>query len=69
VGGAGEEGRNIVVSVKRAGMKPDVVRALHHVCEREKAEIALFISLEQPTPTMVKDSASVGFYQSSNGKK
>jgi hypothetical protein len=50
-------------------MKPDVVRALHHVCEREKAEIALFISLEQPTPTMVKDSASVGFYQSSNGKK
>ena len=37
--------------------------------EREKAEIALFISLEQATPAMVKDAASVGFYQSAAGKK
>jgi site-specific DNA-methyltransferase (adenine-specific) len=45
------------------------VRALNHVREREKAEIALFVSLEQPTPAMVKDAASVGFYESPNGKK
>ena len=37
--------------------------------EREKAEIALYISLEQPIPAMVKDAASVGFYESPNGKK
>src|SRR5215210_1734356 len=61
--------RKILVSVKGGGIKPDDVRALNHVREREKAEIALFISLEQPTPAMVKDAASVGFYESPNGKK
>jgi len=45
------------------------VRALNHVREREKAELALFISLDQPTPAMVKDAASVGFYTSVAGKK
>jgi hypothetical protein len=64
-----KEVRKIVVSVKGGGIKPDDVRALNHVREREKAEIALFISLEQPTPAMVKDAASVGFYESPNGKK
>lgn len=64
-----KEVRQIVVSVKGGGIKPDDVRALNHVREREKAEIALFISLEQPTPAMVKDAASVAFYQSVAGKK
>jgi site-specific DNA-methyltransferase (adenine-specific) len=64
-----KEVRKIVVSVKGGGIKPDDVRALNHVREREKAEIALFISLEQPTPAMVKDAASVGFYESATGKK
>ncbi len=45
-----KEVRKIVVSVKCGGIKPDDVRALNHVREREKAEIALFSSLEQPTP-------------------
>ncbi|MDQ6911940.1 MAG: hypothetical protein M3119_00225 [Verrucomicrobiota bacterium] len=45
------------------------MRALNHVREREKAEIALFISLEKPTPAMVKDAASVGFYESATKKK
>ncbi len=61
--------RKIVVSVKGGGIKPDDVRALNHVREREKAEIALFISLEQPTAAMVKDAVSVGFYESVAGKK
>jgi len=64
-----KEARKIVVSVKGGGIKPDDVRALNHVREREKAEIALFISLEQPTPAMVKDAASVGFYESATRKK
>ena len=64
-----KEARKIVVSVKGGGIKPDDVRALNHVREREKAEIALFISLEQPTPAMVKDAASVGFHTSAAGKR
>ncbi len=34
----------------------------------EKADMALFISLEQATAAMVKDAPSVGFYESPNGK-
>ena len=64
-----KEVRKIVVSVKGGGIKPDDVRALNHVREREKAEIALFISLEQPTPATVKDLASVGFYESATKKE
>jgi len=61
--------RKIVVSVKGGGLKADDVRALNHVREREKAEIALFISLETPTKGMIADAASAGFYESANGRK
>jgi site-specific DNA-methyltransferase (adenine-specific) len=57
-----KEARKIVVSVKGGGLKADDVRALNHVREWEKAEIALFISLEPPTQGMVKDAASAGLY-------
>ncbi len=36
------EVHKIVVSVKGGGVKPDDVRALNHVREREKAELAPF---------------------------
>ena len=65
----GKEARKIVVSVKGGGIKPDDVRALNHVRDREQAEIALFLSLETPTPAMVKDAAAAGFYESATGKK
>jgi DNA modification methylase len=61
--------RKIVVSVKGGGLKADDIRALNHVREREKAEIALFISLEEPTKGMIAEAASAGFYTSANGKK
>ena len=61
--------RIIVVSVKGGGIKADDVRSLMAVREREGAEIALFISLEEPTRGMVKDAASAGFYESATGKK
>lgn len=64
-----KEVRKIVVSVKGGGIKPDDVRALNYVRQREKAEIAPLISLEQPTQAMVKDAASVGFYEGVAGKK
>ena len=62
--------RKIVVSVKGGeNLKADDVRSLMAVRERESADIAIFISLEEPTRGMVKDAASAGFYESPNGKK
>ncbi|HEV2097192.1 MAG TPA: hypothetical protein VGQ82_11910, partial [Chthoniobacterales bacterium] len=54
--------RKIVASVKGGGIKPDEVRAFNHVREREKAEIALFISLEPPTPAMGGSGFSLGLH-------
>ena len=59
----------IVGSVKGGGLKADDVRALNHVREREGADIALFISLDDCTKGMIKDAASAGFYESPNKKK
>jgi DNA modification methylase len=59
----------VVVSVKGGGIKPDDVRAINSVREREKADIALFISLEAPTRAMVSDAAAAGVYASHTGKK
>ena len=61
--------RKIVVSVKGGSLKADDVRALNHVRERETAEIALLISLEEPTKGMIADATSAGFYTSATGKK
>ena len=65
-----KEVHKIVVSVKGGeNLKADDVRSLMAVREREGAEIALFISLEEPTRGMKSDAASAGFYESPNGKK
>ncbi len=66
---ADEDARKIVVSVKGGKLKADDIRALNHVREREQADIALLISLNEPTPKMKSDAASAGFYTASNGKK
>ena len=60
----------IVVSVKGGeNLKADDVRALNHVREREGAEIALLISLAEPTKWMIADAATAGFYQDGAGRK
>jgi len=59
----------IVVSVKGGGLKADDIRSIMAVREREGADIAFFISLDEPTKGMVKDAASAGFYESPNKKK
>ena len=62
--------RKIVVSVKGGGnLKADDIRSIMAVRERESAEIALFISLEEPTRGIIADAASAGFYESATGKK
>lgn len=63
------DAKKIVVSVKGGGLKADDVRALELVRSREKAEIALLISLAEPTRGMLSDAASVGFYASDAGNK
>lgn len=65
-----KEVHKLVVSVKGGeNLKADDVRALMAVREREGAEIALFISLEEPTKGMTKDAATAGFYECANGRK
>ena len=44
------------------------LRDLGHVVTREKAEIGVLISLEEPTGPMRKEAASAGFYTSPWGK-
>jgi hypothetical protein len=63
------EARKLVISVKGGGLKADDVRALMAVREREKADIALLISLAEPTAKMKADAASAGFYDWQAGKK
>ncbi|MGH9428367.1 MAG: DNA methyltransferase, partial [Terriglobia bacterium] len=63
-----EEGgrtKQVILSVK-AGENVSVahVRDLRGVIEREKAEIGVFISLEEPTKAMTTEAASAGFYKS-----
>jgi DNA modification methylase len=61
--------RQIVFSVKAGTMHASYVRDLRGVIEREKAEIGVLISMDQPTPKMRSEAASAGFYQVPSGKR
>src|ERR1035437_3781041 len=64
------DAKKIIISVKGGALKPDDIRALNHVREREKAEIGILISLNEPTPKMRSEAASAGIYEGGpNGKK
>jgi site-specific DNA-methyltransferase (adenine-specific) len=62
-GPRGEVGRALV-SVKSGAVNVGMVRDLKGVLEREKAEIGLFITLEEPTAPMRQEAASAGLYHS-----
>ncbi len=66
-----KDAKKLVVSVKGGKLKADDVRALMAVRTRENAEIAVLISLGEPTAKMKADAASAGFYESDagNGRK
>jgi DNA modification methylase len=66
-GRAGET-KQIVLSVKAGHAQAAHVRDLYGVENREKAEIGVLISLEEPTREMRKEAASAGFYESPWGK-
>ena len=60
--------RQMIFSVKAGHVSVSQVRDLRGVLDREKADIGVFISLEEPTAPMRKEAASVGFYTSPWGK-
>jgi site-specific DNA-methyltransferase (adenine-specific) len=62
----------IVLSVKAGKTGPPHVRDLRGVVEREQAQGAVMgalLTLHEPTPDMIKEAASAGFYHSPWGTK
>lgn len=56
--------KQIVISVKAGKLHAPYVRDLEGVRNREKAEIGVLISFDEPTKPMRKEAASAGFYTS-----
>ena len=63
----GQEGHaeRIVVQVKSGHVSPDHIRVLRDVVSREKAAIGLFLTLEEPTPEMIRETRTTDPYISS----
>jgi DNA modification methylase len=62
-GPRGEVGRALV-SVKSGSVGSSMVRDLKGVLDREKAEIGLFVTLEEPTGPMRQEATTAGVYHS-----
>jgi site-specific DNA-methyltransferase (adenine-specific) len=56
----------VVVSVKGGKLKADDIRALSGVVLREKAEMGLLVTLEEPTKKMIADAAAAGIVRAPN---
>lgn len=52
-----------IVSVKGGGTKSGDIRDLKGTMEREKAQLGLFLTLNEPTREMEKEAASAGLYE------
>ncbi|MDE2668706.1 MAG: site-specific DNA-methyltransferase [Chloroflexota bacterium] len=57
------EAKRIIVQVKSGGVQRGDIATLKGDMEREKAEIALFVTLNEPTEPMRQEAASSGFYE------
>ena len=60
--------KQIIFSVKAGKLHANYVRDLRGVIEREKAEIGVLITLEEPSKQMRAEAASAGFYKAPWGK-
>jgi site-specific DNA-methyltransferase (adenine-specific) len=67
-GGKGKQTKSAIFSVKAGHVTSSYVRDLVGVLSREKAELGVLISFEEPTRDMRKEAASAGFYESPWGK-
>ncbi len=64
------DSKQIIFSVKGGhNIGVSEVRDLIGVLQREKAEIGVYISFEEPTKPMQKEAAEAGFYTSADGSK
>lgn len=62
--------KKIIVSVKGGeNVGVTMVKDLIATCARQKAEIGLFVTLNEPTKPMVAEAAAAGFYESPTGKQ
>jgi DNA modification methylase len=59
--------KQIVFSVKGGHVMASQVRDLVGVLTREKAEIGVFLTFEEPTKPMLREAAEAGLYKSSDG--
>ena len=57
------QAKKVIVQVKSGHVGVHQVRDLKGVQEREKAPIAVLVTLREPTKEMVKEAASAGFYE------
>lgn len=62
--GSGGKTKQIILSVKSGNVSVADVRDLRGVITREKAEIGVLITLQEPTKPMRAEAASAGFYKS-----
>jgi DNA modification methylase len=64
----GGKTKQIIFSVKAGNIQPAFVQQLRGVIEKEKAEIGVLITMNQPSKNMRAEAASAGFYTSAWGK-
>jgi len=55
--------REVILSVKGGNLRPTDIRDLRGTLEREKAALAGFLSLREPTKAMREEAASAGTYE------
>ena len=56
--------KHAIVQVKSGHVSVSQIRDLGHVIEREKSEIGIFMTLENPTKPMIEEAAKKGLYHS-----
>lgn len=61
-----EGDKKAVIQVKSGNIGVKDIRDLGHVIDREKAEIGIFITLEEPTGPMKKEALQKGFFKNTN---
>jgi hypothetical protein len=61
---AGRKTKQLIISVKSGHVSRPQLSELIGVVEREKAQIGVFITLDEPTQPMRAEAASTGFYDS-----
>lgn len=61
--------KRVLVQVKSGHVKSGDVRDLRGVLDREKAEIGVFITLEEPSKDMKQEAVTSGFYRSEHWQR